>query len=57
MWYTLIDWFRREKGQDLTEYALLVGLIFLVATTAVSFLGGSIVNFFNNVVATLQNSL
>jgi pilus assembly protein Flp/PilA len=31
-----------EKGQDLAEYALLIGLIALIVVAAVTLLGGSI---------------
>jgi pilus assembly protein Flp/PilA len=31
-----------EKGQDLSEYAMLIGLIALFVVTAVTLLGGSL---------------
>ncbi len=39
---------KEEEGQDLTEYALLVVLIALVAIAAVTKLGGAISNVFSN---------
>ena len=36
------NWLRRDEGQDLAEYALLIGLIALVCYLAVSFLGEQI---------------
>lgn len=46
MLFYLITWvqaqasfLRREEGQDLTEYALLLALIAVVAIAAVTFLG------------------
>jgi Flp pilus assembly pilin Flp len=33
---------RGERGQDLAEYGLLIGLIALLAIVAVGFLGGQI---------------
>ncbi len=45
----LISWiqaqataFRREEGQDLVEYALLLGLIALIAIVSVTVLGSQI---------------
>ena len=38
-----------EKGQDLAEYALLIGLIALVVVAAVTFLGGQITDVFNRI--------
>lgn len=42
---------RDESGQDLIEYALLVGLVALVAVTAVSEVGTTILNVFWSVIA------
>ena len=38
-----------EKGQDLAEYALLIGLIALVVLLAVTFLGGQIDEVFSEI--------
>ena len=38
-----------EKGQDLAEYALLIGLIALIVVAAVTFLGGQITEVFNRI--------
>ena len=43
-----------EKGQDLAEYALLIGLIALVVVAAVTFLGSGIMNVFNEIANTIQ---
>jgi Flp pilus assembly pilin Flp len=44
--------FRRdESGQDLIEYALLIGLVALVAVSAVSQVGTTILNVFWQVIA------
>jgi Flp pilus assembly pilin Flp len=42
-----------ESGQDLAEYALLIGLIAIVVIASVSAFGGGLVGFYNNIVATL----
>lgn len=40
---------RNDEGQDLIEYALLVGLISLVAVVAVTAAGGSVNGIFTNI--------
>ena len=40
---------KSEKGQDLAEYALLIGLIALVVILAVTILGTNISEVFSNV--------
>ena len=42
---------RDECGQDLIEYALLVGLVALVAVSAVTQVGTTILNVFWSVIA------
>jgi len=44
---------RREEGQDLIEYALLVGLISLVAVAAIGLAGGSVNSIFQTIQAQL----
>ena len=44
---------RHEEGQDLIEYALLVGLISLVAVAAIGLAGGSV----NDIFTTIQTKL
>ena len=45
------NWFVREEGQDLAEYALLIGLIALVVILAVTFLGSSLSGLFSQIAA------
>ncbi len=42
-----------ESGQDLAEYALLIGLIALVVIGAVTLLGTQLVAAYNNIAGTL----
>lgn len=42
---------RDDNGQDLIEYALLIGLVALVAVSAVSQVGTTILNVFWSVIA------
>ncbi len=44
---------RNEEAQDLIEYALLVGLISIVAVAMITAAGGSVNTIFTNVAATL----
>lgn len=41
--------FREEEGQGLVEYALIIGLIAIVAITALTSAGGSVGGMFNNI--------
>jgi len=45
-----------EKGQDLTEYGLLLVLIALVAITTMKTLGSAISNVFTNAAASLSTT-
>jgi Flp pilus assembly pilin Flp len=49
LWLKVRDWLRREQGQDLAEYALLLGLIALVVFFAVRFLGTQISNVLSTI--------
>ncbi|HKY32825.1 MAG TPA: Flp family type IVb pilin [Candidatus Polarisedimenticolia bacterium] len=44
---------RKDEGQDLAEYALLISLIALVAVAAVALLGGNIAAVFNAIAGQL----
>jgi len=47
----LIRLWKEEEGQDLTEYALLIVLISLVATAAMDTLGKAVSDVFSNAVS------
>ena len=47
---------RNEEAQDLIEYALLVGLISLVAVAAITAAGGSVNTIFENIGARLASA-
>jgi len=40
---------RNEKGQGLTEYALIIALVAIVAVAALTLLGGQIDTIFGNI--------
>jgi Flp pilus assembly pilin Flp len=48
------NWLVRDEGQDLAEYALLIGLIALAVIGAVTFLGTGIDTTFRNISDTVQ---
>lgn len=48
-----LDALREDEGQDLAEYAILVGLIALAVVGAVTLFGGRMVAFYQTIVATL----
>jgi len=52
----LWSFLRREEGQDLTEYALLIALIVIACIVAVTLLGTTIANVMSNVAAALSNA-
>ena len=45
-----------ESGQDLAEYAILIGLIALAVIVAVTLLGTTISNVFNSIGTTLSSA-
>ncbi|HEY2905707.1 MAG TPA: Flp family type IVb pilin [Vicinamibacterales bacterium] len=47
---------RNTEGQDLLEYALLVGLIALVAVVAITSAGSSVNTIFTNIAAELAKA-
>jgi pilus assembly protein Flp/PilA len=48
-------WIRREEGQDLVEYALVVALIGFAATAGMNSLASAINTLFTNVGTTLTS--
>jgi pilus assembly protein Flp/PilA len=49
----LIAFVKKDEGQDLIEYALLVGLISLVAVAALTLTGTNVNTIFTNIAAKL----
>jgi pilus assembly protein Flp/PilA len=47
----IVNWLKREEGQDLAEYALLIGLIALVVLLAVTILGQNLSTLFSRIAA------
>jgi pilus assembly protein Flp/PilA len=53
---TLNRLWREEEGQDLTEYALLMVLIALVAIVSMKTLGQTVSNVFSNAAVNLSSA-
>jgi pilus assembly protein Flp/PilA len=55
--YQLMEWFksigRREEGQDLLEYALLIALIAIVCVAAITLAGTNVRDTFNNIAGSI----
>jgi Flp pilus assembly pilin Flp len=49
-------WLRRDSGQDLMEYALLVALISLVCVGILTQAGGAVQTIFSGITSDLQNA-
>jgi pilus assembly protein Flp/PilA len=50
---TVRQFVRRDEGQDLLEYALLISLIALVCVGAITTAGGNVQKIFQNIAAAL----
>ena len=48
------NWLEREEGQDLAEYALLIGLIALVAVAGVTLLGEGVSTVMGTIASEIQ---
>ncbi len=55
LWSAVWSWLRREEGQDLTEYALIIGLIVVLAVAAVTLMGQSISSILSSIASTLDS--
>jgi len=51
---TWFDAKRVERGQDLAEYALLIGLIALIVIVAITLLGNNISTIFNAIATNIS---
>jgi len=45
----LVTWLRRDEGQTLVEYALIVGLVSIAAIVIMIAMGGEIGNVFDKI--------
>ncbi len=52
----MMSLWRKEDGQDLTEYALLLVLVALVALAALQAIGSSVSNVFSNAATNMSTT-
>jgi Flp pilus assembly pilin Flp len=52
----LLSTWTDESGQDLAEYAILIGLVALAVTLSVILLGDAISSVFNSIDSTLEGA-
>jgi Flp pilus assembly pilin Flp len=57
LWLQIKSWLRREEGQDLTEYALLIALIVIIAIVAIVLLGENISTVLSEIASTLDSAM
>ncbi len=55
IWVWLKSWLQRQEGQDLVEYALLVGLIALLCIVAITAGGTAIQQVWSRISSTLAS--
>ena len=53
----MIDFFEKRKGQSLAEYALIGGLIIVVAFVGMQVLGDNLSTMMNETATTIANTL
>jgi Flp pilus assembly pilin Flp len=53
LYLKILNWLQREEGQDLAEYALLLGLIALIVIVAVVALGGGLSGVFDKLASSV----
>lgn len=53
-WVKVQQWSRKEEGQGMVEYGLIIALIAVVAIVALTSVGHTIGNLFNNVANNLN---
>lgn len=57
LWFQIRNWLRRQEGQDLTEYALIIGLIVILAVAAITLMGTSISAILSSIASSLDKAL
>ncbi len=51
----LQNMFRNEKGQGMVEYGLIIGLVAIIAISALTFLGPKVAGVFNAISSALPS--
>ena len=50
----LVKWFRREEGQSMVEYALIIALVAIALVTALTAFSGGINGVLNSITSNLS---
>jgi len=53
LYLRIMNWLQREEGQDLIEYALLLGLIAIICVVAITLAGEAISGVWDTIVTAL----
>lgn len=56
-WVKVQQWSRKQEGQGMVEYGLIIALIAVVAIVALTSVGQTIGHLFNNVVGNLGGTV
>ncbi|HIC96765.1 TPA: Flp family type IVb pilin [Candidatus Bipolaricaulota bacterium] len=56
MLFYLLHWLRREEGQDLAEYALIIALVSIMLVAALTALRGNISTIFSTIGSVLAEA-
>ena len=54
LYFKLVTWLKREEGQDLVEYALLLALIAIICAAAILLAGQQVSLIWTQIVSSLQ---
>ena len=54
LYSSMRNWLSAEEGQDLAEYAILLGLIALLVVVSLTIIGTSISDIFNAIAVAIQ---
>ena len=54
LYFKLVTWLKREEGQDLVEYALLLALIAIICAGAILLAGRQVSTIWSQIVSSLS---
>ncbi len=56
LYLSIVAWLKKQEGQDLVEYALIMGLVALVCIIAIALGGTAISTIWNAIAASLRSA-
>lgn len=54
LYVRLVNWFQREEGQGMVEYAMIVGLVAIGVIALLTLLGGQVKDIFTSITNALK---